>query len=393
MAAQKRAAMPPVEPGRDIAAMHSHERQALIGRVRSVVVKLGTNVLADERGLLDPAQIGRIADQVVTLERRGVRAAIVSSGAIAAGMGDLGLERRPDALPQLQACASVGQAKLMMMFDLVLKAHGRHAAQILLVRDDMEDRARYLNIRNCIAALQAYGSVPVINENDTVSVDEIRFGENDILAAMVTNLLRADLLVLLTTVDGVFRDKARKDRFDVVHDMAEVMAAADETRSALGSGGMPTKLQAAAKVVAAGEMAAIADGRRPNVLVDLLAGEPVGTLFLPKTEKMAARRRWIGLTSRPRGKILIDAGAARAVRARKSLLASGIAAVEGAFAAGDVVAVVDPADHVIAQGLTNYSSEDIDKIKGRRTSQFAAILGDRTYDEVVHADNIVLTPA
>jgi glutamate 5-kinase len=371
--------------------MSHPERQALMSRVRSVVVKLGTNVLADERGLLDPAQIARLVDQVAALERQGLRVSIVSSGAIAAGMGDLGLENRPEALPQLQACASVGQAKLMMMFDLALKAHGRHAAQILLVRDDMEDRTRYLNIRNCIAALQQYGSVPIINENDTVSVDEIRFGENDILAAMVTNLLRADLLVLLTTVEGVFRDKSRQDRFDVVRDMGDVMAAADETRSALGSGGMPTKLQAAAKVVAAGEMAAIANGRRPNVLVDLLAGQAVGTLFLPQTEKMAARQRWIGLTSRPRGRILIDAGAARAVRARKSLLASGITAVEGTFAAGDVVAVVDPEDRAIAQGLTNYSSQDIDKIKGRRTSQFAAILGERTYDEVAHADNLVLT--
>jgi len=363
-----------------------------MGCIRSVVVKLGTNVLADERGLLDPAQVGRIVEQVMALESRGLRVSIVSSGAIAAGMGDLALARRPDALPRLQACASVGQAKLMMMFDLALKAHGRHAAQILLVRDDIEDRSRYLNIRNCIAALHAYGAVPVINENDTVSVDEIRFGENDILAAMVTNLLRADLLVLLTTVEGVFRDKARKDRFDVVRDMDEVMTAADETRSALGSGGMATKLQAAAKVVAAGEMAAIANGRRPDVLVDLLAGEPVGTLFLPKTQKMTARRRWIGLTSRPRGRILIDAGAARALRTRKSLLASGITGTEGTFDAGDVVAIVDPEGRPVAQGLANYSSEDIHKIKGLRTSQFAGVLGERMYDEVVHADNLVLTP-
>ena len=372
--------------------MSRQERQALMGCIRSVVVKLGTNVLADERGLLDPAQVGRIVEQVMALESRGLRVSIVSSGAIAAGMGDLALARRPDALPRLQACASVGQAKLMMMFDLALKAHGRHAAQILLVRDDIEDRSRYLNIRNCIAALHAYGAVPVINENDTVSVDEIRFGENDILAAMVTNLLRADLLVLLTTVEGVFRDKARKDRFDVVRDMDEVMTAADETRSALGSGGMATKLQAAAKVVAAGEMAAIANGRRPDVLVDLLAGEPVGTLFLPKTQKMTARRRWIGLTSRPRGRILIDAGAARALRTRKSLLASGITGTEGTFDAGDVVAIVDPEGRPVAQGLANYSSEDIHKIKGLRTSQFAGVLGERMYDEVVHADNLVLTP-
>jgi len=362
-----------------------------MSRVQSVVVKLGTNVLANERGLLDERQIAAIADQVTALEAKGLRVAVVSSGAIAAGMGDLALEDRPDALPQLQACAAVGQAKLMMMFDQALKRHGRHAAQILLVRGDVEDRSRYLNIRNCVAALQAYGAVPVINENDTVSVDEIRFGENDILAAMVTNLLRADLLVLLTTVDGVFRDKARKDRFDVVRDMDEVTAAADGTRSALGSGGMPTKLQAAGMVVAAGEMAAIANGRRPNILTDLLAGEPVGTLFLPKARKLSARERWIGLTRRPRGKVLIDAGAARAVRGRKSLLASGITGVEGTFAAGDVIALVDPGGCTVAQGLANYSAEEVAKIKGLKTGQFAAVLGEKTYDEVVHADNLVLT--
>jgi glutamate 5-kinase len=371
--------------------MSRQTRQTLMARVRSVVVKLGSNVLVNEKGLLDEAQIRQIVEQVVALEAKGLRVSVVSSGAIAAGMGDLGLEKRPDSLPQLQACAAVGQARLMMMFDEALKRHGRHAAQILLVRGDVEDRSRYLNIRNSIAALQSYGAVPIINENDTVSVDEIRFGENDILAAMVANLLRADLLVLLTTVDGVFRDKARKDRFDLVEDMTEVIAAADGTRSALGSGGMPTKLQAAESVTAAGELAAIANGRRPNILTDLVAGEPVGTLFLPKSEKMKARSRWIGLTTRPRGKIVIDAGATRAVRARKSLLASGITAVEGKFEAGDVVAVVGPDGESVAQGLTNYSATDVSRIKGLRTNQFASILGEKTYDEVVHADNMVLT--
>ena len=287
----------------------------------------------------------------------------------------------------------------MMMFDEALKRHGRHAAQILLVRSDIEDRARYLNISHCITALQEYGAVPIINENDTVSVDEIRFGENDLLAAMVTNLLKAELLVLLTTVDGVFRDKARKDRFDIVADMTDVKAAADDTRSSLGSGGMPTKLLAAESVVKAGEMAVIANGRLPNILLDLLAGEPVGTLFVPAARRtdapaaahrMTAKQRWIGLTRRPRGTIAVDAGAAKALQARKSLLASGITGVEGEFVFGDVVAIVDPAGTVIAQGQTNYSSEDISKIKGLRTSEFAKALGDKTYDEVIHASNLVL---
>ncbi|KPK42690.1 MAG: hypothetical protein AMK72_14080 [Planctomycetes bacterium SM23_25] len=371
--------------------MSRQQRKDLMSRVRSVVVKLGSNVLAADTGLLDEGQIRRIADQVTALEDRGLQVVIVSSGAIAAGMGELELGSRPEALPHLQACASVGQSKLMRMFDRALRAHGRHAAQILLVRDDVEDRTRYLNIRNCITALHDYGAVPVVNENDTVSVDEIRFGENDVLAAVVTNLLRADLLVLLTTVDGVYRDPQRRDRFDVVDDMAEVTAAADRTRSSLGTGGMPTKLEAAGMVVAAGEMAAIANGRTPNVLTDLVAGEPVGTLFVPTAEKMNARSRWIGLTRRPRGRVLVDAGAARAVRARKSLLASGITGVDGNFARGDVVSVVGPEGDTVAQGLANYSAEDVEKIKGRRSSEFAAILGDHQYDEVIHADNLVLT--
>jgi glutamate 5-kinase len=359
--------------------MSSQERQALMGRVRSVVVKLGTNVLANERGLLDEAQIVRIIDQVVAIQlKHDVRVTVVSSGAIAAGMGDLALAERPDSLPELQACAAVGQAKLMMMFDEALKRHGRHAAQILLVRSDIEDRARYLNISHCITALQEYGAVPII---------------------MVTNLLKAELLVLLTTVDGVFRDKARKDRFDIVADMTDVKAAADDTRSSLGSGGMPTKLLAAESVVKAGEMAVIANGRLPNILLDLLAGEPVGTLFVPAARRtdapaaahrMTAKQRWIGLTRRPRGTIAVDAGAAKALQARKSLLASGITGVEGEFVFGDVVAIVDPAGTVIAQGQTNYSSEDISKIKGLRTSEFAKALGDKTYDEVIHASNLVL---
>jgi len=371
--------------------MSRQQRHDLMQRVRSVVVKLGSSVLCDDAGLLDQRQIEAIAGQVADLKDAGLRVAVVSSGAIAAGVGEMDLPTRPADLPRLQACAAVGQAKLMMRFDRALRDRGRHAAQILLVRGDVEDRGRYLNIRNCIAALQAYGAVPVINENDTVSVDEIRFGENDVLAAMVTNLLQADLLALLSTVDGVFRDTARTDRFDVVDDLATVCGAVDNTRSSLGSGGMETKLEAAGLVVAAGEMAAIVDGRRPNVLTHLMAGEPVGTLFVPKADKMGARRRWIGLTRRPRGTVVIDEGAIRAVRARKSLLASGITNVEGRFDLGDVVAVVGPDGAAVAQGLTNYASGDLTRIKGLRSSQFKQVLGDRPYDEIIHADNLVVT--
>ena len=368
----------------------SERRKALMAEVRGLVVKLGTNVLASPEGRLDAALIGRIAAEVQALEERGLKVVIVSSGAIGAGVGNLGLAKRPDTLPELQGCAAVGQARLIGTFDEALRPFGRHAAQILLTRSDIEDRHRYLNVRHCIHALQAYGAVPVINENDAVSVDEIRFGDNDILAAMVANLLRADLLVLLTTVDGLYRDAARREIFDIVEDLAEVSGAADGSRSALGTGGMPSKLQAAAKVLAAGELCVIANGRRPGVLADLLAGRPVGTLFLPKAGKLRSRQRWIGLTRRPQGRLTVDDGAARALRARRSLLAIGITRAEGDFEAGDVVLVVDAAGRELAQGLTNYSRTDVDKIKGLRTDRFRSVLGDHPYDEVVHADNLVL---
>jgi glutamate 5-kinase len=370
--------------------MGESQRKELLGPVRSLVVKLGTSVLASPQGRLDTALIQRIADQVQALEERGLKVAIVSSGAIGAGLGDLGLQKRPETLPELQGCAAVGQAKLMAIFDEAFRRYGRHAAQILLTRSDMEDRDRYLNVRNCIHALQAYGAVPVINENDTVAVDEIRFGDNDVLAAMVTNLLRADLLVLLTTVEGLYRDAARAETFDVVEDLEAVTGAADASKSALGTGGMRSKLEAVAKVVAAGELCVIADGRRPNVLADLLAGQAVGTLFLPKARKLKSRRRWLGLTRRPRGRLIVDEGAAAALRARKSLLAIGILRAEGPFEAGDVVLVVDAAGRELAQGLSNYSSRDVDKIKGLHTRAFRAALGSHPYDEVIHADNLVL---
>lgn len=366
-------------------------RRAALADCASLVVKLGTNVLADARGRLDAGLINQVADQVHALKARGLRVAVVSSGAIGAGVGNLALDARPTALPRLQACAAVGQAYLMQAFNDALARHGRHGAQILLTRGDMEDRARYLNVRNCVHALQVYGVVPIINENDTVSVDEIRFGDNDLLAAMVTNLLSADLLVLLTTVDGLYRDAARTDRYDVVDDLETAAASVDGSRSALGTGGMASKLEAVANVLAAGEMAAIADGRRPDVLTDLLAGKPVGTLFLPTTGKVSARRRWIGLTRAPRGTLRVDAGAARAVTARKSLLAIGVTAVEGRFEAGDVVIVADPDGREIAQGMTNYPARDLARIKGLRTDQVAQVLGGCPYDEVIHADDLVLT--
>ena len=372
--------------------MSSDLRPALMSSVRSIVVKLGSNVLVTARGSLDHQLIARLAAAIARLRQKGISTTVVSSGAIAAGLDALGLAARPDDLPRLQACAAVGQAHLMQAYDQALAAHGCHAAQILITRDDFEHRDRYLNIRNCINSLAELGAVPILNENDTVGVEEIRYGENDVIAALVANNLQADLLILLTTVEGLYRDAARHDLVDVVEHLDErTLRLADGTRSALGSGGMDTKLLAAQMVTAAGQPVVIASGRRENVLDDILAGRPVGTLFLPTPSKMNARRRWIAFTARSRGRLTVDDGAAKALRERgKSLLASGIVSISGNFKSGDVVTITDSAGRDLARGLTNYAADDVARIRGRRSCEFKKILGDKFYDEVVHRDNLVL---
>ena len=367
-------------------------RAKIMSAAASVVVKIGTNVLTADDGSVDGALIGRMAASIAALKQRGLKVTVVSSGAIGAGLDALALRKRPDDLPRLQACAAVGQAHLMQTFDETLRRQGYHAAQILITRDDFEDRTRYLNIRNCINALHELGAVPILNENDTVSVDEIRFGDNDIIAALVTNNLRADLLVLLTVVEGLCRDAARGDVVDVVEKLDRATERlVDGTRSAHGSGGMVSKLEAVRMVTQAGEAAVIASGRRSNVLTDLLDGKKVGTLFLPTPGKMTSRKRWIAFTARARGRLTVDDGAARAlVEKGKSLLASGIAEVSGRFTTGDPVIIADAEGNEIARGLTNYDSGAVAKIRGHKSSEFKKILGEKPYDEVVHRDNLVL---
>jgi glutamate 5-kinase len=304
----------------------------------------------------------------------------------------LGLVERPKTLPMLQAAAAVGQGQLMRVFYEAFAAHDLKVAQILITRGDFEDRTRYLNIRNTIAALQALGAVAIINENDTVGVEELedRFGDNDIVAALVANMLPADLLALLTVVDGVM-DRGKV--VDVIEDaQADSQRLPTAMRSRLGSGGMASKLRAAHMVSSAGEVAAIANARTPDVLQRLLSGEKLGTICLPATRKLSARRRWIGHAARTVGKIYVDEGAARALgQGGKSLLASGIVDVAGRFPRGANVAIIGPGGMQVARGLTNYASDQVDLIKGLRSPQIVKILGDQPYAEVVHRNNMTLT--
>jgi len=364
-------------------------RQRVLCNARSIVVKLGTNAITDDAGQLDRKVITSLVRQIAAVRKAGVSVTIVSSGAIGAGLPELDLTERPRTMPMLQAVAAVGQGQLMRVFHDAFARRGVKVAQVLVTADDFRQRTRYLNIRNTLAALRECGAIPILNENDAVAVEEIRFGDNDVIAALVTNLLGADALILLTCVDGVLDGERVVDVVEQIDDARRLVGAG---RSRLGSGGMSTKLEAAGQVTRAGEVAIIANARMPKVLTRLLAGERVGTLFVPARRKMSSRRRWIGLASRPAGTVYVDAGAARALmRGGKSLLPSGITSVAGTFGKGATVSVVAPDGEEIARGLTNYSAEQIDKIRGLKTSQIPRVLGDKPYDEVIHRNNMTVS--
>jgi glutamate 5-kinase len=371
-------------------------RQEVIALAHTVVVKVGTNVLARSDGTLDPARFQALADQIHGLRAAGRKVCLVSSGAIGAGVGRLTLGRRPTDLRQLQACAAVGQAFLMRAWEDCLAKHGIPTAQLLLTASDFDSRTRYLNIRNTIVTLFEWGVLPVINENDTVSVAEIKFGDNDHLAAMVTNLLQAPLLVLLSVVDGLFtadptQDPGARPIPTVEHIDGHVMGKAQASKSALGSGGMRSKLRAARLATVAGESVIMASGLREDVLGAIFRAEPVGTLFLPHASTLPAWKRWLGYTARPKGALVVDAGARNAVQHQgRSLLAIGVVQVTGPFGKGDVVSIRDPDGVEFARGLTNYPSSAVDKLRGVRTEQIREVLGSCPYEEVVHRDNLVV---
>lgn len=370
-------------------------RQEVVTQARTVVVKVGTNVLAAADGRLDSARLQALADQIQRLRQTGRQVALVSSGAIGAGLGRLGLGKRPSDLRHLQACAAIGQSFLMRAYQECLDRHGTNTAQILLTAGDFDSRPRYLNVRNTILTLFEWDVLPIINENDTVSVAEIKFGDNDHLAAMVTNLLQAPLLILLTVVDGLYagdpRDPAAP-KLDTVPEIdAAVMNLAGGGASSLGTGGMRSKLRAARLATAAGESVIMANGTNPGVLDAIFAAEPVGTLFLPHGGSVPAWKRWLGYTARPKGRLLVDAGALGAVKDKgRSLLPIGVVQIQGHFNKGDVVALCDREGHEFARGLTNYAAGDAQRIVGLRTEQIGDVLGAVPYEEIVHRDNLVV---
>ncbi|HMB94529.1 MAG TPA: glutamate 5-kinase, partial [Tepidisphaeraceae bacterium] len=369
----------------------SANRQSIFSSVRTMVVKLGTQLLSDKDLKLDAGFVSNIAEQVMKLRDKGIAVTIVSSGAIGAGMGILKLAKRPTDLAKLQAVAAVGQRRLMDVWAGAFEKFNVPVAQLLLTRQDIDQRTRFLNLRNTIAAAHELGAVPIINENDTISTDElikITFGDNDILAALVTTALHADLLVLLSVVDGILDGDGRPVRLIENLDTAQRLVRAEKTD--LGKGGMNSKLSAAKMVLDCGETMAVADGRMENILPRLLAGEEIGTIFTPTGQRRSGRDRWIG-AARTVGTIIIDDGAVKAlIEKNKSLLPAGIVKVEGDFACGDVVAIADNQGRVVARGLSNYSAEDIKQIHGKKTAEVRALMKDAAYDEVVHRDNLVI---
>ena len=363
-----------------------------MSQVRSLVVKVGTALLTGDDGQLDRRRISHISHQLATLHQRGIRVTLVTSGAVGAGIGLTGQSRRPKAMPALQAMAAIGQPSLMALYAKAFARYGLNVGQVLVSRHDFEERVRYVNIRNTLDALHRHRAVPIINENDTIAIEELdRFADNDTIAALMANLLRANLLVLLTSVDGLLDGDGRLvDLVTQVDEQARGLVRKD--KSTLGSGGMVTKLGAAKLVTDAGEPVVIANGRTPNVLIKLVDGNRIGTIFAPATRKWSARQRWLAGAARPTGKVIVDEGAAKAVLQQgKSLLARGITQVQGSFDRGTIVKVVAPDGRIIAHGMTNFSHHELVRIKGLKSDQFAAVLGRASSDEVIHRDNLVLT--
>jgi glutamate 5-kinase len=370
-----------------------------IQRLRSakrIVVKVGSNVLSAPGGLNLDA-VDALSSQISTLMDEGLEVLFVSSGAVAAGLRKLGLSKRPEEVPKRQAIAAVGQTGLMNAYEAAFGNHNKRVAQILLTGEDLNNRKRYLNARNALNTLLSWKVVPIINENDTVMVEEIKLGDNDNLSAMITLLMDADFLINLTDIEGLYtkdpRTHADAEMIPRVESIKkEIEQFASHIPGALGRGGMLSKIKAAKKVTAAGVPMIIAQGTKPDILPRLFAGESHGTYFAPQNKKLNSRKCWIAYTLTPKGSLLLDAGAAQAVlRLGKSLLPSGIVGVEGEFGVGAPAAILNQEGTGIGIGLVNYSAADIRAIMGLNTCQIKERLGAKPYDEVIHRDNLVIT--
>ncbi len=371
-------------------------RQTLFDKAKRVVVKVGSAVLTDENGM-NISVVENLAKELSFLKDSGREVILVSSGAVAAGKKKIDTKKFPVlGIKEKQALAAVGQSCLMETYDHAFAKHGKQIAQILLTHSDLSNRDRYLNVRNTLLTLFKFGAIPIINENDSVSVEELRFGDNDNLGALVTNLIEADMFICLTDVKGLYdgnpNDNPNAEPIYTVSEVTpEIEAMAGNSKSSLGTGGMLTKINAAKKVSLGGGSSFIGPGRETDILQKLFSGEMIGTFFLPSKEKMHNRKHWIAHVLKAKGCIILDSGAVSAlVKNGKSLLPSGIKDVQGVFGVGDSVNCVDAAGKHVATGLVNYNSQDVLRIQGLHTDKIENILGFKDSDEVMHRDNLVI---
>ncbi len=370
-------------------------RRSCLERTRRVVVKVGSAILTSSSGI-DTAVMDSLARQLTDLRKKGLEVILVSSGAVAAGRRKLGLTRKDISIKEKQAVAAAGQSNLMRGYEDIFDTYDQKVAQVLLTRDDLSHRDRYLNVRNTILTLIDWGLIPIINENDTVSVEELRFGDNDTLGAMITNLTEAELFICLTDVEGLFTASPATDSSaEKVCTVAKVNKSIEDmagnVKSALGTGGMLSKIKAARMVAASGGSSFIGPGRQGDIIDQLFAGESVGTFFLPDEEKLQSRKHWIAYTLKAQGELVLDSGACRAlISSGKSLLPIGIKEVRGRFGVGAAVNCIDESGQIVAAGLVNYRASDINVIKGEQTSRIEVLLGFNDSDEVIHRDNLVI---
>jgi len=371
------------------------ERREILKDVKRVLIKIGSAVLTGEDGL-DLPRIDSLVDEIAALSRQGFQVVIVTSGAIASGKHRMGIKGPLKSMPQKQAAAAIGQGRLMRVYSNAFGRHGLFVAQILLTMSDLTDRQRYINVRKTLSTLMDWGVIAIINENDTVAVDEIKFGDNDHLAAMITNVIDADLLINLTSTDGLYDQSPAASKKAKLISLVKVFteeiekAATDETTE-VGLGGMKSKVMAAKQVTASGIPCIIAPGKKKGILRDIFAGKEIGTLFLPASEHLSSRKYWIAFTLKSRGKLFLDDGAKTAlIEEGKSLLPSGIINIEGDFSIGDPVTCVDMEGTQLAKGLVNYSSAEIRKIMGLKSSRIEQVLGYKDYDEIIHRDNLAV---
>lgn len=361
-----------------------------------IVVKVGTSTLTHSTGKLDLRQMEQLVRDLADLANQGKKPVLVSSGAVGAGLGRLGFTKRPRTLREKQAIAAVGQGILLQMYEKLFAEYGRTVAQVLLTRDDFSDRRRYLNVSHTFSQLLEYDVIPIINENDTTAVEELKFGDNDSLAALVAGVLDADLLIILSDIDGLYTDNPKLNpqaqKITVVREITpEIEALAGGAGSVLGTGGMDAKIQAAKICTNSGIPMVIANGSEEGVLHKIVEGQQVGTTFLPKENIFRGKKKWIAYGSAIQGKVNIDRGAAKALLSDgKSLLPIGITQVSGSFDAGAVVSVFDPDGQELARGITNYSAAELEMIKGKKTGEIEDILGYKDYDEAIHRDNMAL---